>query len=397
MVDDHTVRVDLTQPWAAFPSSFLDGQSAVMMAPAMLKSSDQGQAHPIGTGPFTFVSWQPGSDFVTRRNPTYWQPGLPHLDKLTFKVITDSTTQMSALKAGDVDLVFSASAQSADDLAGQYAELRDWSTEPGMAMTNTLPEIAGRANPMANRHACLALAYATDQKALVAGIAPGLQIPTSPFPPSSPWGMPQNQNGYPSFDLSRARSEVAQYKRESGQSSLRITLATPGSRGPAPGGGAAGAVEGGRNRHPGRGDRPDDVHHERGGRRLPGRHLQHLQLARPRPEPLLLVGRDRARARQGQHQLHAVHDAADAGRSEGGSRAAVPAWQACRRRPRTPDQRGRGEHLDHLDAVLAHRRVEGPRLDVAGPIPSATSNRRRGSPTSGSAERAQPALRCIPP
>ena len=99
-----------------------------------------------------------------------------------------------------------------------------------MAMTNTLPEIAGRANPMANRHARLALAHATDQKAPGPASPPRLQIPTSPFPPSSPWGMPQNQNGYPSFDLSRARSEVARYKSESGQSSLRITLAHgPGS------------------------------------------------------------------------------------------------------------------------------------------------------------------------
>jgi peptide/nickel transport system substrate-binding protein len=224
VVDDHTVQLDLTQPWAAFPSSFLAGQSAMMMAPAMLDSSDQGQTHPIGTGPFTFVSWQSGSTFVTKKNPTYWQAGKPHLDGLTFRVLTDSTTQSSALKTGDVDLVFSTNAQMADQLASDFTEVRDWGTEPGMAMTNTLSTINGKPNPMANRHARLALAYATNRKAIVAGIAPDLQVPTSPFPPSSPWGMPDSQNGYPSFDLAKAKKEVAAYKDDTGESKLSVTL-----------------------------------------------------------------------------------------------------------------------------------------------------------------------------
>jgi peptide/nickel transport system substrate-binding protein len=224
VVDPLTVRVDLTQPWAAFPSSFLDGQSAMMMAPAMLDAAGGGQNHPIGTGPYTFVSWQPGSTFALKKNPHYWQAGLPHLDRLDFKVLNDPTTQQSALQAGEVDMLFSSDALVAEHLASSFAELRDWSTEPGTALTNTVRSIDGVANPMADRHARMALAYATNRQAIVAAIAPGLQTPSSPFSPSSPWGMPESQNGYPSFDPNKARQEVAAYEKDTGQSSLSFKL-----------------------------------------------------------------------------------------------------------------------------------------------------------------------------
>ena len=77
-----TVVVDMKQPWAAFPSSYLDGAGAIMMAPAMIKSKDGGATHPIGTGPFVFQSWTPGDSFKVTRNPDYWQKGLPHLDSI---------------------------------------------------------------------------------------------------------------------------------------------------------------------------------------------------------------------------------------------------------------------------------------------------------------------------
>jgi peptide/nickel transport system substrate-binding protein len=230
VVNEHTVRVDLTQPWAAFPDSFLTGQSAMMMAPKMLAAPNGGQTHPIGTGPFTFVSWQPGATFVTTKNPNYWQKGLPHLAGLTFKVLTDPTTQASALQSGDVGLVLTTSPLIANQLAGQYTEARNWTTEPGMAITNTLTTVGGKPNPMANVHARLALAYATNRVALATQAGAGVQSINSPFAPDSPWGMPQSQNGYPTYSVAKAKQQVALYEQQTGQSSLEFTLSgTPDS------------------------------------------------------------------------------------------------------------------------------------------------------------------------
>ena len=45
-LDPTTVQVDLTQPWAAFPSSFLDGGSAYMMAPSQIAAGTNGDPPP---------------------------------------------------------------------------------------------------------------------------------------------------------------------------------------------------------------------------------------------------------------------------------------------------------------------------------------------------------------
>ncbi len=109
-------------------------------------------------------------------------------------------------------------------LAGQYTQMRDWTTEPGTVILNTLTTVDGKANPMANLHARLALAYATNRLALAAQEGQGVQSGNSPFPPNSPWGMPQSQNGYPSYSVAKARQQVALYERQTGQSSLTFTL-----------------------------------------------------------------------------------------------------------------------------------------------------------------------------
>ncbi|HEY5153907.1 MAG TPA: ABC transporter substrate-binding protein [Acidimicrobiales bacterium] len=225
VVDDLTVRVELTQPWAAFPDSFLTGQSAMQMAPDMINSGGRGQTHPIGTGPYTFQSWQPDSEFRTTKNSAYWRPGEPHLDALTFRVIPDSASSAAALQAGDVNLIFTSSALAANQLASSFTVIKNWDTEPGMAMTNTNPVVGGKPNPMANRHARRALAFATDRATVAGAAGDGVQSGTSPFPPSSPWGMPADQNGYVGFDVDQAKQEVEAYKAETGADSLAITLA----------------------------------------------------------------------------------------------------------------------------------------------------------------------------
>ena len=224
VVDPQTVLVELTQPWAAFPSSFLDGQSAMMMAPAMLNSADHGETHPIGTGPFTFDSWQPGGSFKTLKNQNYWQKGLPHLDSMEFKVIPDNASRAAALETGDVNMILTTSAETAAKFDGTDTVVKDWDTEPGMIMLNTAATAGGQPNPLANLHARLALAHATDRAAIAASAGNGVLAPSSPFSPDNPWGMPESENNYPAFDQGLARQELAQYKAETGADSLHVTL-----------------------------------------------------------------------------------------------------------------------------------------------------------------------------
>lgn len=225
VVDTKTVQVDLKQPWAAFPSSFLQGGSSYMMAPAMFAATDHSSAHPIGTGAFTFESWTPDSTFKAKKNPTYWQKGLPHLDSIEFRVIPNDTARNDALQTGDVNMIYTTNAAAANTLADQYTVLRDWDTESSFVMTNTAAETGGKTNPLANEHARKALAYATDPSTVATIIGDGVQVPTGPWSPTNPWGLPKDQNGALGFDLDKAKQEVALYKQDTGASELAVSLA----------------------------------------------------------------------------------------------------------------------------------------------------------------------------
>lgn len=59
---------------------------------------------PIGTGPFIFEKWVRGSYVSLRRNPDYWRPGAPWLDRVVFKVAGSPSALSAALEAGDADV-----------------------------------------------------------------------------------------------------------------------------------------------------------------------------------------------------------------------------------------------------------------------------------------------------
>lgn len=60
---------------------------------------------PVGTGPFKFVEWVPGSHIIYERNDDYFIEGQPYLDQVIFKVVPDANTLLNQLETGDVDIV----------------------------------------------------------------------------------------------------------------------------------------------------------------------------------------------------------------------------------------------------------------------------------------------------
>lgn len=58
---------------------------------------------PIGTGPYKFEKWEAGNEIVLARNEDYWGKK-PYLDKIVFRIISDGTAALTALKAGEIDV-----------------------------------------------------------------------------------------------------------------------------------------------------------------------------------------------------------------------------------------------------------------------------------------------------
>ena len=60
-------------------------------------------ADPVGTGPFSYVSYEPLKGITMAKNPDYWQEGLPYLDSVEFKIMGDGDTSLMELQGGTVD------------------------------------------------------------------------------------------------------------------------------------------------------------------------------------------------------------------------------------------------------------------------------------------------------
>ncbi|SFM92465.1 ABC transporter substrate-binding protein [Variovorax sp. OV329] len=62
-------------------------------------------ARPIGTGPFKITQRVENRYIVLERNPEYWQPQLPYLDRLTLQIMPDDSAAAAALEANQAQLV----------------------------------------------------------------------------------------------------------------------------------------------------------------------------------------------------------------------------------------------------------------------------------------------------
>jgi peptide/nickel transport system substrate-binding protein len=94
IVDSSTVKITLSTR----DNDFL-AYLTVAIVPKDYTSQD---THPIGTGPYKFESFTQQQSLVLTKNKDYWQKGLPHLDKVTFKLESDTNALLLDLQSGSV-------------------------------------------------------------------------------------------------------------------------------------------------------------------------------------------------------------------------------------------------------------------------------------------------------
>ena len=104
-VDDYTVVYQLKQPSTAFLLNIADttglGFSSILTSTAPAHGTT-----PVGTGPFTFVSYVPGSELVLDVNRDHWDPSaLPSYDRIRVRIIKEDASMVAALRSGEVALI----------------------------------------------------------------------------------------------------------------------------------------------------------------------------------------------------------------------------------------------------------------------------------------------------
>jgi peptide/nickel transport system substrate-binding protein len=209
-LDDRTVRIRLTAPNVGFPDDL--GQYFNSIVP-----TDYDPRQPVGTGPFKFESFTPGQRSVFVKNPAYWRPDEPVLDRLEIIDFPDDTARVNALLGGQVEAITNLPPAQIGAVEGNSA-LKVLISDTGNWQPFTMRVDAP---PFADVRVRQALRLIVDRDEMVRRALSGQGRPGNdlyaPYDPAYARELPQREQ-----DLEQATSLL----RQAGQSDLRVELVT---------------------------------------------------------------------------------------------------------------------------------------------------------------------------
>ncbi|MNS06517.1 Heme-binding protein A precursor [compost metagenome] len=101
VVDPLTIRITLKENDATFLSNLAMFSMGLVSPASLAKYGADVARHPVGTGPFRFVKWEPNQKIVLVANENYWD-GRPYLDKLIFKPVPENAVRLLELEVGAI-------------------------------------------------------------------------------------------------------------------------------------------------------------------------------------------------------------------------------------------------------------------------------------------------------
>lgn len=205
VLDEHTVRFRLTEP----DQTFLNAMAMTFAYPVRRdlyeRWGDDVGKHPVGTGPFRFVSWERGVQLVFERHDDYFRPGLPYADRMVFLENLKRHLAVMRFANGDLDAVHRFSPADYLIMKGSQAWAPYRVEEPAVTIwgfgMNT--EIA----PFDDVHVRRAVAFAIDREGWDRARAGRLAPTGQPLPPQLMGYDPELPNRQ-FLDLERAREEM---------------------------------------------------------------------------------------------------------------------------------------------------------------------------------------------
>ena len=203
IIDPHTVRLRLSQPYAPLVAVLAD-RAGMMISPAAL-GGDVTKTLPCA-GPFKLTERVAEDRIVVDRFPGYWNAGAIHLDRIVYHPQPDTSVRLVNLEAGQLDMVERLGPTDAATvrknpklkLVGQTA-LAYYSISINLANKGPL------ANPLVRE----ALEAAIDRAALSQVVTDGQFIPSNQFEaPGSRYWDPDRP--VPARDVAKAEALLQQ-------------------------------------------------------------------------------------------------------------------------------------------------------------------------------------------
>jgi glutathione transport system substrate-binding protein len=197
-IDPTTVKITLKQPFSAFINILAHPAAAMISPTALKKYGKEIGFHPVGTGPYEFVTWNQ-TDFVkVKKWDGYWKKGYPKLDSITWRPIVDNNTRAAMLKTGEANFAF--------PIPYEQAKLLEKNSNLDLVSTPSIMQRYISFNvtqkPFDNPKVREAINYAINRQALVKVAFAGYATPaTGIVPPSIAYAQ-----SYPAIEYNPAKA-----------------------------------------------------------------------------------------------------------------------------------------------------------------------------------------------
>ncbi|WP_108482518.1 ABC transporter substrate-binding protein [Oceaniglobus ichthyenteri] len=216
VVDDYTLRVKTKGMAPSLPNDFtrlfvVPSETGMEARNEEFNSGEKA----IGTGPFTFVSWEPKGDLVLEKFDGYWGDA-PVWDKVTRREIPDDAARVAALKSGQVDMINYVPAT--DYLSMKNDSSIDTFVSDSVYILNIAPSVKDEepqpikvngkevdGNPLQDVRVRKALDLAINRDVLVSIVLEGLGTPANQLMPEGFFGY-SSELPAPAYDIEQAKA-----------------------------------------------------------------------------------------------------------------------------------------------------------------------------------------------
>ncbi|MCC6791344.1 MAG: ABC transporter substrate-binding protein [Thermomicrobiales bacterium] len=232
VIDELTVAYVYTEPFVPMFVGLGYAYCAPICIPAAEAAGDGFGRAPVGTGPYKFVEWTADDTIVLEKNPAHdWSTTFyktqqaPQVDRFEFVVIPEDATRLSALIAGEVDIVAGTDAVPTD-------KIKALSNEDGIVVV-TRPAVGVYyaylnmgVPPFDNLAVRQAINYAVDKDAIVQLVLDGNGAPATSLLASAFGDYNPDITQY-AYDPEKAKALLAEAGFADGFETTYLNIASP--------------------------------------------------------------------------------------------------------------------------------------------------------------------------
>ena len=216
VLDPMTVAIHLKQPDAELLTNLSEGAFGIVPA----GSGRNFGFHPIGTGPFRFVSQRQDTDVVLERDENSWQP-LPAIKRIRFSVVPDAITRALELEKGSADACINCMTA---DMVAALAERPNLEVESAPGTTLNYISFNTQDNILRDVRVRQAIAYAINRPLIIHSLwRDRAKLASSLLPPQH-WAWSDKVQQY-LYNPAKANALLDQAGWKPGKDGIRFHLA----------------------------------------------------------------------------------------------------------------------------------------------------------------------------